>query len=114
MKCDVCRMIFVALCASLVFMPASASDFTVQVFGNANMDDTIDESDIEYVQGIIDGTNDETDLADANYDGEIDEEDIAQIEQIIAGVEKELMFNDIFGETVTVNKPINHLVSLGR
>ena len=64
------------LCVSLAFIPASAADFTLQIFGNANMDDTINELDIEYVQGIIDGSKDKTELADANYDGKIDEEDI--------------------------------------
>lgn len=46
---------------------------------------TLDEEDIEYVHGIIEGTNEVTELADANYDGDVDEEDIAQIEQIIDG-----------------------------
>ena len=55
-----------ALCVSLIAMPADASDFTLEIFGNANMDDTIDELHIEYVQGIIDGTDDETELSDAN------------------------------------------------
>ena len=47
---------------------------------NANLDDAIDENDVEYVRGIIDGTEDETQFADANYDGKIDEDDIVQIE----------------------------------
>lgn len=100
----------VTLCASLAFIPASASDFTLQIFGNANMDDTIDELDIEYVQGIIDGTKDETDLADANYDGTVDEKDIAQIEQIMRGEEETLTLIDDIGDAVTIQKPIESIV----
>jgi iron complex transport system substrate-binding protein len=113
MKSAACKIIFVALCASLAFMSASASDFTLHVFGNANMDDTIDEQDIEYVQGIIDGSKDETELADANYDGTIDEDDIAQIELIIDGDETELTIIDDMGDAVTVQEPINSVIYVG-
>lgn len=46
------------LVSSSVFlvMPVNASDYTLAIFGNANMDDTIDERDIEYVDGVINGT----------------------------------------------------------
>jgi iron complex transport system substrate-binding protein len=103
-------IVVMALCASLAFMPAGASDFTLEIFGNANMDDTIDELDIEYVLGIIDGTKDETKLADANNDGEINDEDITQIEQIIAGEETELIVVDFADRIVRVNKPVEQVV----
>ena len=32
------------------------------VYGNANLDNVIDEDDIEYVQGILDGTEDRRSL----------------------------------------------------
>jgi len=100
------------LCVSLVLMPGGASDFTLEIFGNANMDDTIDEQDLDYVRGIIDGTSEPTLLADANYDGEIDEKDIAQIELIIRGEETELTIVDCDGEIVTVHRPINKVVAI--
>jgi len=96
---------------SLTSMPAIAADYTLDIFGNANMDDTIDELDIEYIEGIIEGTNDGTELADANYDGRIDEEDIAQIELIIHGEDKELTLIDTANRTITINKPINRIIS---
>jgi len=108
-----CGVLVVTLCVSLAFMPADALDFTLQIFGNSNMDDTIDEQDIEYVQGIIDGSKDKTEMADANYDGTIDEKDIAQIELIVGGKEKNLTFIDLFGEAVTINKPIERVAGLG-
>jgi len=73
-------------------MLTNASDFTLKVLGNANMDDTIDENDIKYVEGIIKGKNDVTKLADANYDGKIDEKDISQINSIISGTVESRMF----------------------
>ena len=97
-------------CALLGLLTASASDFTLDIFGNANMDDTIDELDIEYVQGIIDGVNEPTQFADANYDGMIDERDIAQIELIIAGEEKTLTFIDDVGKITTVSKPLERII----
>ena len=106
-------MAVMTLCVSLAFLPANAADFTLQIFGNANMDDTIDKQDIEYVQGIIDGTKDKTDLADANYDGTIDVKDITQIEQIIKGEETELTIIDDMGDAVTVQKPVNSVIYVG-
>jgi len=70
-------------CISLAAFPMIAADYTLGIFGNANMDDVIDEDDMEYVRKVIDGSNEATELADANYDGHIDEEDISQIELII-------------------------------
>ena len=34
-------------CMSLAVTPAIASDYTLGIFGNANMDDIMDEDDIE-------------------------------------------------------------------
>jgi iron complex transport system substrate-binding protein len=97
-------------------MPVIAADFTLGIFGNANRDCTIDEDDLEYLQGIIDGTNEAVDLADANYDGQIDEEDIAQIEAIISGDERSLTIETFTiyegAEVVTVPKPVERVVVL--
>jgi len=98
------------LCASLVVIPSYAANFTLGIFGNANMDDTIDEMDVIYVEGIIDGSNECTSLADANKDGEIDEKDVTQIEQIINGEEEELLYIDCSGEAATVHKPIERII----
>jgi iron complex transport system substrate-binding protein len=85
-------------------------NFTLEIFGNSNMDDTIDEMDIDYVEGVIKGTNAATNLSDANYDGKIDENDISQIEQIIQGDQKRLTIIDDVGDIVTVPQPTNHVV----
>jgi len=105
-----CEIVVMILC--MVLTPVGASDFKLKVFGNANMDDTIDELDIKYVQGIIEGTNEVTELADANYNGEVDEDDISQIEQIIGGVEKKLTIMDSADRIVTIDKPVERVASL--
>ena len=53
--------------------------FTLGIYGNANMDGTIDEMDIAYVEGVINATNASTNLSDANYDGKVDSSDLDQI-----------------------------------
>ena len=109
----------IALCFFLVIMPTDAAGYTefawawgdtLTVYGNANLDDIIDEKDVEYVRGIINGTKDETAFADANYDGKIGEDDIAQIELIIAGDEDELTLLDMANRTVTVPMPVERIV----
>lgn len=61
----------------------AGSETRCWVYGNANMDDTIDENDIEYLELIISGEREETMYADANYDGKIDEADIQQVRDLI-------------------------------
>ncbi|MCX6676642.1 MAG: ABC transporter substrate-binding protein [Methanothrix sp.] len=80
----------IVLASVLLYAAPAAADFTLDIFGNANMDDTINADDIAYLQGIINGMNKETELSDANYDGKIDQLDLAQIEEIIRGEEKNL------------------------
>ncbi|MGN1045445.1 MAG: ABC transporter substrate-binding protein [Candidatus Methanomethylophilaceae archaeon] len=61
----------------------------LEVYGNANGDYKIDESDITVIQKIIDGeegyTLEKYPLADAYYDSVVDEKDIEQVRKIIDG-----------------------------
>nr|CBH40043.1 putative iron(iii) ABC transporter, solute-binding protein [uncultured archaeon] len=85
----------------------------LDVFGNANEDDTIDMRDTTYIKLVIFRKKPETKLADANYDGKVSMLDVGQTKLIILGKEKKLTFIDIFGEAETVNKPIKRLANLG-
>jgi len=89
---------------------ASEDDYVLDIYGNANEDDTIDMRDLTYVKLIFFGKKPETELADAKYDGKINPLDFIQIKLIIVGKEKELTFVDGADRTVTVNKPINSVV----
>ncbi|PWR69671.1 ABC transporter substrate-binding protein [Methanospirillum stamsii] len=102
--------LFLGLCL-LVIGPVSAYDFTLSVYGNANMDDIIDEEDITYLKGIISGVKEKTQFADANYDGIVNEDDISRIESIIAGDETEVTMVDCNERTVTMKVPLKRVVA---
>ena len=91
---------------------ASEDDFVLEIYGNANEDDTIDMRDLTYVKLIFFGKKTETELADAKYDGKINPLDFIQIKLIIVGKEKEITFVDAAKRTVTVKKPIERIVVL--
>jgi iron complex transport system substrate-binding protein len=111
MKTKIVVLVGIALCALLLISPALASSVdTLEIYGNANEDDTIDMRDLTYVKLIFFGKKPETELADAKYDGKINPLDFIQIKLIIVGKEKELTIEDAAGEVVTVNKPIERIV----
>jgi len=87
---------------------------TLTVYGNANMDDAINESDVIFVQDIISGTKEKTQFADANNDGLINEADIAQIEKIISGKPDKIYILDMTYRTVAVPMPVERIVSASR
>ncbi|MEA1906404.1 MAG: ABC transporter substrate-binding protein, partial [Euryarchaeota archaeon] len=59
----------------LLALPAAASDYTLEIFGNANEDDTINMQDVTYTELIILEYRDKTELSDAKYDGKINMQD---------------------------------------
>ena len=114
---------FLALLAAyaLISAPSVASDFTLNIFGNANLDGTIDPSDIAYIQSIIEGKAESTELADANNDGKVNSQDLDQVGDIIQGVESELTMlmdtrtsmgsTEITKVPVTIKMPVKSIVS---
>ena len=99
-------MLLLVCCA----LPAAASDYTLEIFGNANEDDTINMQDVTYTELIILEYRDQTQLADAKYDDKINMQDVTQIELVILGKEKELTLVDTDDRIVTVKKPITSTV----
>lgn len=104
------RVMVFLLALMLCMTLSAASEGTLRVFGNANMDDHIDAKDITYLEGVINGTNPATKFCDANYDGKIDAKDIDQINAIIRGEEKELTVFDLDDRIVAINTPIKRIV----
>jgi len=90
---------------------SSKYPFTLSVYGNADMNDSLDENDIEYLKGIINGTLEETQFADANYDGVIDGADIAHIESILAEEETEVTLTDYKDRVITIKTPMQRVVA---
>ena len=96
----------------LVALPgiaAAQEDEILDIYGNANEDDTIDMRDFTYTARIILWLEDETTLADANYDGEVNVLDMTQIGLIILGRESKLTLVDSVDRIVTVNKPVERV-----
>lgn len=104
------------LCTIMMLMAvlissATASDYTLDIFGNANLDDNIDQQDIAYVEEVINSARDASNLTDANQDGAVDEKDIEQIRLIIDGTENELFIIDASNRVVKINMPIERIAS---
>ena len=96
----------------LLALPAAASDYTLNVFGNANGDGAINMLDVTYTELIIFDYIDATELADGKYDGNINILDMTQIALIILGREKELTILDANEESITVPMPVEGIVVL--
>jgi len=106
--CDV--LLALVLVFSLAVVHAELSDFVLNIYGNANMDNTIDNKDIEYAKAVIEGNKIPTQFSDANNDGRVDENDIKQIEQTIGGKEEELILIDSANRTVALKTPIKRVI----
>ncbi|MEA1864957.1 MAG: hypothetical protein U9N46_07150, partial [Euryarchaeota archaeon] len=102
--------ILVGMTMLLMALPAAASDYTLEIFGNANEDNTINMQDVTYTELIILEYRDKTELADGKHDGKINMQDVTQIELTILGKEKELTVIDGADRTLTIQKPIKSIV----
>ena len=107
------RLIRILIYALLGLSPANATDFVLEIYGNANMDEYLNQDDMDYIRDIVAGRNEPTKLADANFDGQVDERDIEQLQAILDGRETQITYIDILGEAETLNKPIKRLVNMG-
>ncbi|NQE04692.1 hypothetical protein C5S32_02365 [ANME-1 cluster archaeon GoMg1] len=105
-----CTLFLVALPATSI-ATAQEDDYVLDIYGNANEDDTIDMRDVTFTARIILWLEDETDLADANYDEEVDIFDMMQTGLIILGRESELTVIDATDRTVTLNMPVERIAS---
>ncbi|MCX8150005.1 MAG: ABC transporter substrate-binding protein [Candidatus Bathyarchaeota archaeon] len=83
---------------------------TLEIFGNAHLDDVIDEVDLRLMERIVAGTADKTRFSDANNDGVINQADIEQIRKIINGTASYIVMLDGNGKKITVTLPVNRIV----
>ena len=104
-----CTLFLVALPG--IGIAAAQADETLDIYGNANEDDTIDMRDFTYTARMILWLEDETTLADANFDGDVNVLDMTQIGLIILGRESKLTLVDSADRIVTVDKPVERIVS---
>jgi|LGVE01.1.fsa_nt_gb iron complex transport system substrate-binding protein len=105
-------LVGITLCLLLLASSAAASeDYTLEIFGNANEDETINMQDVTYTELIILEYRDRTELADGKHDGKINMQDVTQIELVILGKEKELTIVDDADDVVTISKPVERVVN---
>jgi iron complex transport system substrate-binding protein len=97
--------------SATVVTTASEDDYVLDIYGNANEDDTIDMGDVVYTKLAIFGKKPKTELCDAKYDGRINVLDVIQTKLIILGKEKEISIIDGLGRIVTVKKPVEKAVA---
>jgi iron complex transport system substrate-binding protein len=109
MRLNLSSIAILVLCA-LALPIASGSAPVLHIFGNANLDAAVDQSDIAFLNAIIEGKEKSTELADANFDGLVDSKDISQVEQIINGTEKNLTILDGNNLPITIKKPVERIV----
>ena len=104
-------LVGIAMTLLLLASSVAASDYTLDIFGNANEDETINMQDVTYTELIILEYRDRTELADGKYDDKINMQDVTQIELIILGKEKELTLIDQADRIVTVPRPIERIIT---
>ena len=104
-------LIGIAVCAILLTSPVLASAGYSKIYGNANEDDVLDMRDVTYIKLVIFGKKPATTFVDANYDGKISMLDIGQTKLIILGKEKKLTLVDQADRTVTINKPVERVIT---
>ncbi|MCK9439890.1 MAG: ABC transporter substrate-binding protein [Methanothrix sp.] len=109
MRTNLNLVAILVLCA--IALPiASGSAYVLHIFGNANMDGIVDQSDIVFLKAIIEGKEKSTELADANFDGKVDAKDITQVEMIINETESNLTILDGNNLPITIKKPVERIV----
>jgi len=86
----------------------------LRVYGNANMDNYLDEKDSAYIQDIIDGkkvwNRDTHPLADANNDGVINSQDVTLVKKFIAGSSATMYYLDQNGAVRSVPFPLTDVL----
>jgi iron complex transport system substrate-binding protein len=85
-------------------------DLSLEIYGNANMDDKIDSQDVTYLQNIISGSTTTTTFADANLDGAINAMDVDQVNAIIAGTASQLKLLDGNRKNITLTLPEDRII----
>lgn len=87
-----------------------AMDLTLEIYGNANMDDKVDSSDVSYLQQILSSQRTATLFADANMDGTVDADDFTQLNALLDGTAAKIYLQDGNKQNISVSLPANRLV----
>ncbi len=91
-----------------------SSESRLWVYGNANEDDRMDSTDVQYIQDIVDKKRAATNLADANADGVVDEFDIKYARSIVdadASTKIDVYYIDNYFEVQKVSWPVKTIAT---
>lgn len=93
---------------------ASNATGRLQVYGNANNDDYLDEADVTAIQEIVDSgkwNQKAFPLADANCDGKVDSNDVTYLKGLLKGESSKMYYIDYYGDSLYVNYPITGTIA---
>jgi len=96
----------------------------LQVYGNADNDDILDDNDVKFIEKIISANTDNdkaNDIdwknkypyADANFDGNVDSLDADWTKKMVKREKMTVYFVDGNGNTKSVKYPLDHVVAAG-
>ncbi|MDQ1313505.1 MAG: Corrinoid transporter substrate-binding protein [Euryarchaeota archaeon] len=110
-------IILLILAASSIAMAALPGDekkdsFTLQIFGNANMDGQIDDADKDLLKEIIAGSKEPTNLSDANLDGKIDSSDLDLVDRLLKHEPANITIIDSANRIVSLEVPVEGFAGL--
>lgn len=110
-------IIVLILAASSIAMAALPGDekkdsFTLQIFGNANMDGQIDDADKDLLKEIIAGSKEPTNLSDANLDGKIDSSDLDLVDRLLKREPANITIIDSANRIVSLEVPVEGFAGL--
>ncbi|MBO4798307.1 MAG: ABC transporter substrate-binding protein [Candidatus Methanomethylophilaceae archaeon] len=71
------------------------TDGRLMIYGNANMDDYLDDGDLYYLKKIISGEAAKTLYSDANQDGKVDQSDFDLVRKMIGGEKTEIYYHNL-------------------
>lgn len=85
------------------------------VFGNANNDNYLDSSDVQFIQSIVDKKSNwnskANPLADTNGDGSITSDDVALLQKFLKGESAKMYYLNWYGEKCSINYPLSGAIS---
>lgn len=90
-------------------------DGRLQVLGNANNDDYLDQDDVEELERIIreNGTVQDHPLADANHDGAIDSDDVEIVKRMVDRESMPIYIVNGKSEIQCIDYPVTKFISIG-
>ncbi len=83
----------------------------LMIYGNANMDNAIDQNDVAKIQELI-SSNSYALVADANMDGKIDSNDVTVIKRLMAGQSTVAYYQDMTDGPTAINYPVTSFMGV--